>query len=145
MRKLVLEDRAEWERLKLALEAAEAALVSAADAAGTLATEGEARAAVAAEWPAYVAAIGNVQTFAERIHEEAEAYFDERSEKWQESERGEEYGAFVESWERVKDMEVPEEGDPAPVEEVAEGYAFVLAEKMEDGDILAAMMGPGED
>jgi hypothetical protein len=62
-------------------------------------------------WKEYVYALEECQSFAENEAATAEEYFDERSEKWQESEKGEAWTAYKESWEAVRDIEIPKMED----------------------------------
>lgn len=68
-------------------------------------------AAIEAAWTAWTDAMEAVQSFAENIRDEAQSYYDEKSERWQEGEKGEEYNLFIESWSEIADMEIPELSD----------------------------------
>lgn len=60
----------------------------------------------------YNAVLDEVRTFQEEVTNEAQGYFDDRSEKWQEGEKGEAYQAWVDEWYAAdaEDIEVPEFG-----------------------------------
>lgn len=46
----------------------------------------------------YNVAIEHAKDFVDRVADEQQAYFDEKSETWQEGEKGEEYQAWIEEW-----------------------------------------------
>lgn len=46
---------------------------------------------------------GEARDFVDELHSDAENHFNERSEKWQEGEKGQEYNAWYDNMENVKD------------------------------------------
>lgn len=56
----------------------------------------------------------DADSFREQVHAEMEEYFEERSEKWQTSEEGEKFSAWLDSWEALIDEVELEE--PVPID-----------------------------
>lgn len=51
---------------------------------------------------AYLAALEKARDFAEGISDDQQAYSDDRSEKWQESDAGSNYYGWLDAWQEVK-------------------------------------------
>jgi hypothetical protein len=146
----------EWQALTTALETARDALMphvtkwnDAVEAMGddpepeTLAERTASELAntdIATVWTNYTDALESVQSFAEGIRDEAQSYYDEKSERWQEGDKGQEYNLFIESWGEVADMDIPELADSTDdvTGELSE------PEAVDDGPIQAAQMFPGQ-
>lgn len=62
---------------------------------------------------AYKAALVEAQQFCAGVAEEIRAYFDDKSEKWQEGERGQAYEEWATGWEGVEFPEVDEPSEQA--------------------------------
>lgn len=90
MKRLTKDQMATKEQLGEKLEAAAAALLRAQDAYDTAVSE-------------YNATAQAVNDFAAEVAEAARTYYNERTEKWQESDVGGDYDAWVQEWE---DLEV---------------------------------------
>ena len=52
----------------------------------------------------------------DEIREEMQTYFDEKSEKWQESDAGQDFQTWIESWEEDVAQEAVESSDVLPME-----------------------------
>ncbi len=60
----------------------------------------------------YNEAIAQASEFKEEVYSEAQEYYDERSEKWQESDKGQSYQEWIDEWEADLDeieVEQPDE------------------------------------
>ena len=146
MKRLNQEQRNEWERLAQAMERARERLEPLVDQWNDMAEDEspgratEVSQATEAAWNAWASAAEDVKAFADGIRNEAQDYFDERSERWQESEKGEEYSAFIDSWGEVADMDV--ETLEHAVDDVT--YELSQPESVDDGPVAGALMEPGE-
>jgi hypothetical protein len=146
MKKLSQEQRTEWERLSQAMERAREAVEPLVDEWNAMAAdESPGRAteisqATETAWAAWASAAEDVKAFADTIRNAAQDYFDDRTERWQESDKGEEYGAFIEAWGEVADMDV-ETLEHAVDEDT---FELALPESIDDGPVAGAPMEPGE-
>lgn len=75
---------------------------------------------------AYKAALGDVRSFVEKVHADRQAEYDEKSERWQEGERGEAAAAWLAEWEQP-DLDDVELEEPEPVGEPDLEHADVLS------------------
>jgi methyl-accepting chemotaxis protein len=48
-------------------------------------------------------AINELRSLAEELADDAEGYYDERSESWQESDRGDDYQSWIDEWRELAD------------------------------------------
>jgi hypothetical protein len=73
----------------------------------------EAKAPVDQAVEEYNAVLAEAKAFAEGIAADAQSHYDDKSEKWQEGERGQAYQAWVSEWENVNldDLEVELPGE----------------------------------
>lgn len=102
-----------WQTLESATEALNEKLEQdskAPEGDDSIGTEEE-RNAFEAAWKAYESGLEDCIAFAENEVSETEELFDSRSEKWQESEKGEALLAYKETWEAVQDIYVPSMSD----------------------------------
>jgi len=147
MKKLSRVQGNEWERLSQAMEQARETLeplvnqwndMAAADESPRRPTE--VSDATQAAWAAWASAAEDVKAFASAIRDAAQEHFDERSERWQEGEKGEEYSAFLDSWNEVAEMDVE------TLENAVDDETFELSlpESIEDGPVAGALTEPGE-
>jgi hypothetical protein len=103
MKQLSKTQQAELQTALTACDAAAAQLNSAVEAFNT--TIDEARGEVEAKNEAYNTAIADLKAVYEGFSGEAQGYFDERSEKWQESDAGSTYSEWIE---RLSDPDIEE-------------------------------------
>lgn len=76
---------------------------------------------------AYTEALEAAEAFRADLHAEMEGYYDDRSETWQESPKGEAYAAWMSLWDEVQsdateDIAAPEEVDIADSDEASGAY-----------------------
>jgi hypothetical protein len=89
--------------------------------------------AMAAEWAKveeaiadYNAAVESANEFRDGVHADMEGYYEDRSEKWQEGEKGSAYSDWMNEWdEYFSELEVD---PPNPVDEPDLGEADALAD-----------------
>ena len=68
----------------------------------------------------YNDAVTEAKAICEETNGDQESYFDERSERWQEGERGEAYREWADSWENAaSECDAVDASAPAPLEAVA--------------------------
>lgn len=64
----------------------------------------------------YNEALRNAAEFVENVASDLQSVYDEKSEKWQESERGENFKRWIEEWESIvlddAEIEIPESVEP---------------------------------
>lgn len=114
MNKLDKTQTAERDRLVAALRAAETKIVAEVEAFNKIVAEAFLPMEQAVE--AYNALLQEARGLAENVSSEAQEEFDNRSEKWQESERGQSFNSWIQEWTcaSFNDAEVcrPDEIDP---------------------------------
>jgi hypothetical protein len=81
--------------------------------------------AVASAVEEYNGALTDARAFVEEVREGRQAEFDEKSERWQEGERGEAAATWLGEWEQP-DLDDVEVAEPEPVEEPELEHAEVL-------------------
>jgi hypothetical protein len=112
--KLTKKERAEYEVHTADLSEAAAKLYRAVDEYN--AAVAEARDALEAPLAAYNAALEVAGAFVAGIHEASQEAYDDKSERWQESEAGQNAYAWLESWESI-DFDPVELDEPVELEE----------------------------
>lgn len=75
----------------------------------------------------YNRALEEARSFVEEVREARQAEFDDKSERWQEGERGEAAAAWLAEWEQP-DLDDVELDGPEPVEEPDLGHAEALVD-----------------
>jgi hypothetical protein len=91
----------------------------------------EADAAVSAAITDYNGALSDAKTFVEEVAERLRGEYDEKSEKWQESDRAQEVNEFIEQWENV-DMEDVDESETVQPDELGCEHEEALRELPEE-------------
>lgn len=155
----------EWQTITLSLETAETALSTAIDAAIETVNEitrpvleeteeerveglkserrNAAEEALEDLFGEYVEALESAIGFAENIRDEAQSYYDDRSERWQEGDAGQEYLLFIESWDEIANIDVPKLRDLIEFDDQGT-LEIEHPEATDDGPIPVAQMFPGQ-
>lgn len=82
----------------------------------------------------YNTAISDAVGFAEEISNDMNEYFDERSESWQESEKGDSYREWIDEWENIE-LEESNLEQPEFLPEVGSEMADLLEELKTEFDV----------
>lgn len=113
MQKIDKTQQAELSRLDQELDAAGDKLIEAIQTFNTWKQEWWQKVAEAQE--AYNALVSEAKELVEGLRDEVETYYDERSEKWQESDRGQVYQGWLQEFQQIDleeaDLEEPPELD----------------------------------
>lgn len=88
-------------------------------------------AAVVAAAQDYNGALADAKTFVEEVADRLRGEYDEKSEKWQESDRAQEINDFIEQWENV-DLEEVDESETVQPDEIACEHDEALRELPEE-------------
>jgi hypothetical protein len=89
--------------------------------------------AVACAVEEYNYALADARSFVEEVHTQRQGEYDDKSERWQEGERGEAAAAWLGEWEQP-DLDDVELGEPEPVEEPDLEHAEALENLPEAAD-----------
>ena len=92
----------------------------------------------------YTDAIEAVIDFAQNVRDEAQGYFDDKSERWQEGEKGEEFTLFIESWNEIANIDIPTLRDLFEFDGEDGVLTIMHPDAIDDGSVQSAQMFPGQ-
>ena len=82
--------------------------------------------------------------FAQNVRDEAQGYFDDKSERWQEGEKGEEFTLFIESWDEIANIDIPTLRDLFEFDGEDGVLTIMHPDAIDDGSVQSAQMFPGQ-